>query len=463
MARILQEELPDREVAVIVGDVPGIDFIPADQAGQFPLQHFIQVLVKGHDAPPPEGYPHVALAQKGGAGTDELLQALLDAIQNRRQYQQIPLLAAALSADALKELRGQIVDPKKLALFIDVDSTALGPKDTFDSAQDGVSGQHFQGKRVELLTELAGREVETSFLTAKNALGDVAAGGVHDDSMRLVVPLSNALEAAGVPPKRIRYDGILGQQKGRHHPAGALVWSRAELPEGRQPFTLLEAAAILQKMLEVVQANPQFVGLEETQPAVLAPPATPPATQTSSQALVTFTANLIGPDGLGALQGTRLPGTTTSGTSFTVVDLTFDPALNAPNPAWVLAAPYLPSSDRIWVIASSADDMTTAGQIANQWPASQVLYLNQHPSFASGLEELVLTLPTGSNLQILSGRPESELRTALRRFTGQVRILASQSLTQILRHLRAGDRFIQTFTTWFNRAQKRWRELVNYL
>ncbi len=261
MKSILREELPDREVAIIAGDVPVVDFIREDQLEQFPLQDFVQVLVQGRGAPEPEEYPHVAHAGKGGDGVDDLLRALTEAMaEEGATYGDLPEWLSGSLPDTMKQ---KPIDPQKLALFLDVDGTVLEPKDTFDPAQDGVQGQHFQGERVKLLTQLAGKGVETAFLTAKNAFGDVAAGGVHDDSLRLVVPLGSALEAAGVPQGRIRYDGLFGQQQARYQPAGGLLWSRAELPEGRQPFTLREAAAILRKQLEVVQANLQSAGLQE--------------------------------------------------------------------------------------------------------------------------------------------------------------------------------------------------------
>jgi|GEM_PF-749725 len=271
MRDALTRELPGKKVAFILGDSPTGDFLIQKDVDQEPFPvPFVQVLVQGLEVPPPDGYPHMVRAEQGPRGVEDVLSRLLKAAQLGRRYE---WLFEENVADLPPEIRAMPVNPEELVIFVDVDGTLMGSTTTFDESQAGVGGQLLRQERKEKIVELARRGVDFRFITGKTGQ-DISFKRVQSDEERLIKPLGAALLKAGGSPRKIGFDGASGIQRARFTPAGELIWSRSELPEGGRPFSDEEAARIFHLLLESVESAaqkgaPPAAGMEEQQAITL--------------------------------------------------------------------------------------------------------------------------------------------------------------------------------------------------
>ncbi|MBI1953260.1 MAG: NTP transferase domain-containing protein [Candidatus Omnitrophica bacterium] len=238
-----------KRLAIVVGDAAKGDFVTEEEMRVNPLPlPLVQVLVQGSDAPNPTGYPNVVLAQKGGQGVDQLWGELLGAVRDGLTYGQIALLAPQIPSP----LRGVKVNAQDLLLFVDVDGTLMGSRDTFAKTQDGIEGQSFQGERLGGVVQLAGLGADFR-ITSGKAAEEVSAKRIRSDEERLMVPLGQALKEQGAKPKGVSYLFVFGTQNLEYALSWELVRRRVAPPAQPADFSDAEAAAILRLVASIVE------------------------------------------------------------------------------------------------------------------------------------------------------------------------------------------------------------------
>ncbi len=262
MERLLRNELKGRYVAIFLGDSEQGDLFTEAQAHNLPTASYAQVLFREAASEMPGGYPHLARAEPRGDGVDTVLTQLATAIEQGHTYRQVECLKTAISAWP-SGIANSPIDPTTLAIFTDVDDSLMQAADTFEPAQDGVSGQVFQGQRLRALVSLGQARVAIRIHSGK-ALDELSGTRQQTDEVRLLRPLVAALREAGAAPTVVGYDGVLGLQQVRVTPAGAFTWERLEWPNGgARSFTTSEAVSVARTLAQIVLAHRQAVGLEE--------------------------------------------------------------------------------------------------------------------------------------------------------------------------------------------------------